>query len=165
MLGHVYFDRAFSNTFVRILESIVRSPFYEEKYADELWETIFARNPDCLSMDMRRYPAGQVLEFDSVDELMEFDPSLLAKVECPALDNIVDVLGCERTQLHGFYPIKNGLTNLTFHFAVGTEEYVYRHPGVGTEKFINRAAEKDADTVAHELGIDRTFVYEDAEKG
>lgn len=165
MLGHVYFDRAFSNTFVRILESIVRSPFYEEKYADELWETIFARNPDCLSMDIRRYPAGQVLEFDSVDELMEFDPSFLAKVECPALDNIVDVLGCERTQLHGFYPIKNGLTNLTFHFAVGAEEYVYRHPGVGTEKFINRAAEKDADTVAHELGIDRTFVYEDAEKG
>ena len=88
MLGHVYFDRAFSNTFVRILESIVRSPFYEEKYADELWETIFARNPDCLSMDMRRYPADQVLEVDSVDELMEFDPSFLAKVECPALDNI-----------------------------------------------------------------------------
>ena len=76
-----------------------------------------------------------------------------------------DVLGCERTQLHDFYPIKNGLTNLTFHFAVGADEYVYRHPGVGTEKFINRTAEKDADTVAHELGIDRTFVFEDAEKG
>lgn len=165
MLGHVYFDRAFSNVFARILDGIVHGASYEERYADKLWEAIFARNLDCLSMDMRRYPADQVLEFDSVDELMEFDPSSLSTVECPAIENITSVLGCERAQLHGFYPIKNGLTNLSFHFAVGEDEYVYRHPGVGTEKFINRTAERDANTVAHDLGIDHTFIYENAEEG
>lgn len=165
MLGHVYYDRAFSNTFVRILEGVVNGAGYEEKYAGELWETIFMRNLDRLSMDMRRYPANEVLEFDSVDELVDFDPGFLESADCPALDNIQAVLGCKRSQPHDFRPIKNGLTNLTFHFAVGANEYAYRHPGVGTEKFINRTAEKDADSVAHELGIDSTFIYEDAEKG
>ena len=165
MLGHVYFDRAFSNSFVRILGDVVSDPSYEERHADELWEAIYMRNLDRLSMDMRRYPKGEVLEFDSVDDLVQFDPEFLASVDCPALDNIVAVLGCDRTRIHDFYPIKNGLTNLTFHFAVGADEYVYRHPGIGTEKFINRTAERDADTVAHQLGIDHTFIYEDAEKG
>lgn len=165
MLGHVYYDRAFSNAFVRILEGIVDGADYGEKHAGELWEAIFAHNLDRLPMELRRYPADEVLEFDSVDELAEFDPEFLSTVDCPALENIQAVLGCERAQLHDFYPIKNGLTNLTFHFAVGADEYVYRHPGIGTEKFINRTAEKDADTVAHELGIDRTFIYEDAEEG
>ena len=39
------------------------------------------------------------------------------------------------------YPLKQGLTNLSCHIRVGDSEYVYRHPGIGTEGIIDRRAE------------------------
>ncbi len=39
------------------------------------------------------------------------------------------------------------------------QEYVYRHPGVGTEKLVDRAAEEAGLRLARELGLDNTFIY------
>ncbi|MFR7751348.1 MAG: MarR family transcriptional regulator, partial [Collinsella sp.] len=51
------------------------------------------------------------------------------------------------------------------HIRVGDSEYVYRHPGIGTEGIIDRRAEVVAQGVARDLGLDRTFITEDPEKG
>ncbi|MFC2729385.1 MAG: ATP synthase delta/epsilon chain alpha-helix domain-containing protein, partial [Centipeda sp. (in: firmicutes)] len=42
---------------------------------------------------------------------------------------------------------KQGITNLSCHFAVGDAQYVYRHPGIGTEKItvLATAAEEPID--------------------
>ena len=160
MLGHAYFDRAFSKRFVEILEAEYNLP----ETADKLWETIYAEHIKELDMVVRRYPDGVINEFDSLDELEGFDPEFISNIDSEVFDNIVSVLGCAREDIHDFYPVSQGLTNLSCHFAVGDNEYIYRHPGVGTEKFINRKAELDADTAAHELGVDRTFIHM-SEKG
>nr|MCW1079790.1 choline kinase [Streptococcus anginosus] len=68
-------------------------------------------------------------------------------------------------EITDFYPLKQGITNLSCHFAVGDKEYVYRHPGIGTEKLVNRQAELEALTLASELGLDETFVQGDATHG
>lgn len=62
-------------------------------------------------------------------------------------------------------PSSRGLTNLSCHFATNDGEYVYRHPGIGTELLINRAGEVAAQKVAKQLGIDETFIHEDPERG
>ena len=63
------------------------------------------------------------------------------------------------------YPLSQGLTNLSCHFRVGDEEYVYRHPGVGTEELIDRHAESVAQRAAAQLGLDDTYIHEDENEG
>ncbi len=161
MLGHVYFDRAFSQRFVQILVDEYDLP----QTADKLWEDIYIDHIDELRMVMRPYPKGVVNEFDSLEELNGFDPQFIDNVDSSILDNICSVLSCKRAGISGIKPIKRGLTNLSFKFVVDGTPYVYRHPGVGTEEIISRESEAFSQNIAKELGLDDTFVYEDGREG
>ena len=48
---------------------------------------------------------------------------------------------------------------------MGGKPYVYRHPGPGTDAIISRESETYSQQVAAELGIDKSFIYEDPEQG
>ncbi|WP_326425954.1 phosphotransferase [Adlercreutzia wanghongyangiae] len=157
MIGHVYFDRAFSNAYVPLLDAVYDNP----ATADKLWEHIYLDHIKELDMTARRYPAGTIFEFDSLDEVREFDPLFLENLDSEVFDNIVEVLGCSKNEIHDVYPLKQGLTNLSCHFATQNGEYVYRHPGIGTESMIDRTSETAAQKIAYDLGIDDTFIYED----
>lgn len=161
MLGHAYFDRAFSARFVEILAQVYDDPATQGK----LWEQIYADHLGELKMVMRPYPAGAIWEFDSLDQVRAFDPHFIVNVNSSILDNICRVLECARDDVHDIIPIKQGLTNFSFRFKVAGDEYVYRHPGEGTEKIINRASETFTQRVAADLGIDRTYIYEDERLG
>lgn len=157
MLGHAYFDRMFSDHFVEVLQNEYDAP----KTAQKLWEQIYVDHIKEFDMTMRPYDDGVIHEFDSLDELRLFDPLFIENVDSEVLDNISSFLDCKKTDIHDFYPLKQGITNLSCHFAVGDQEYVYRHPGVGTEKMLDRKAEHSALEIARDLGLDNTFLYED----
>ena len=161
MLGHVYFDRAFSAQFRTVLESVYDRP----ETAAKLWEAIYLDHIKSFDMVIRRYPDGVIHEFDSVDELRSFDPLFMENVDSEVFDHIVQTLGCAKSDIHDFYPLKQGITNLSCHFTVGDAQYVYRHPGIGTEKIVDRSAEFAALRLAAELGIDDTFVAGDPQAG
>ncbi|WP_028264555.1 phosphotransferase [Atopobium fossor] len=165
MLGHVYFDKAFSERYRQILEAVYDKP----ETADKLWEEIYVDHINELDMIARPYEDGVINEFDSLDELRSFDQYFIENVDSEILDNIVEVLGCKKTDIYEFWPLKQGLTNLSCHFSVGEgnqkKQYVYRHPGVGTEKMISRASEAAGLRLARDLGLDSTFIHEDEESG
>ena len=161
MLGHAYLDRAFCERFVPLLDEEMRRAGSE----DELWESVLVRNVGSLDMEIRRYPEGVIHEFDSLAELEDFDPDFIDNVDSQIFDNIMGVLGCSREEIRDIYPLKQGLTNLSCHFATDSGEWVYRHPGVGTELLIDRSGEVAALETARELGIDDTFVFEDPKRG
>lgn len=161
MLGHVYFDQAFSTAFRGILEREYHLP----TTAPKLWEALYQEHVAELRMVARHYPDGAIHEFDSLDELRGFDDTFIENVDSEALDNIVTILGCEKSSISDFYPLKQGLTNLSCHFTVGDQEYVYRHPGAGTEKIIDRKAEAKALRLARKLGLDATFLHADPKRG
>nr|WP_076463990.1 phosphotransferase [Actinomyces mediterranea] len=161
MLGHVYFDRAFSASFRSILERVYHRP----ETASKLWERIFLDHVKELDMVIREYPEGVIYEFDSVDELRSFDPHFMENIDSEVFDNIERALGCSTTDITDFYPLKQGITNLSCHFRVGDDEYVYRHPGAGTDQIVDRQAELDALTLAGEIGIDHTFITGDPARG
>ena len=73
MIGHAYFDREFSERFVRILEDEYDLP----ETAGKLWEHLYVEHIKELDMVARRYPEGTIFEFDSLDEVREFDPLFL----------------------------------------------------------------------------------------
>ncbi|WP_139653399.1 NTP transferase domain-containing protein [Raoultibacter phocaeensis] len=161
MLGHVYFDRTFSEGFVKILEEEYDKP----ETAPKLWEDIYVDHIRELEMVMQPFDEGVVYEFDSLDDLREFDHDFIDNVDSEIFDNICAVLGCPRSAIIDIAPIKEGLTNLSFRFSCGDSTYVYRHPGAGTEEIINRESEAYSQGVAKKLGIDETFIFEDPERG
>ena len=161
MIGHAYFDHAFSKRFREILEAEYDLPITRDK----LWEDLFADHVKELDMSIRRYDPPIIHEFDSLDELRDFDPLFLENLDSEIFDNIVSVLGCKKSEVRNIYPLKQGLTNLSCHFTTNKGEWVYRHPGVGTELLVNRQAEKAALETAAELGLDHTFIFENPKRG
>ncbi len=130
MLGHVFFDEAFLPA---------HGPDHPRRMGPardegQAVENLFIDHIDELHMVARPYPAEMIHEFDALDDLREFDPTFIENVDSLAFDNIVSALGCEKADIRDVYPLKQGLTNLSCHVRVGDGEYVYRHPGVGTEK-------------------------------
>ncbi len=161
MLGHVYFDKAFSAKFKEILKAEYELP---QTY-DKLWEVLYIDHIDELAMVRKEYETGVINEFDSLDELKAFDPHFMDNIDTKIFKNITDTLKCDIAEVGKFYPLKQGLTNLSCHFSVGDEEYVYRHPGVGTSKLVDRESEVVALELARDLGLDTTYVYADPKEG
>lgn len=161
MLGHVYFDRNFSKKFVQIL----KEEYAKEETRSQLWENLYMRHTNELSLYIRKYEADKVLEFDSLDELRAFDQAYINNTDSKIMKNICRVLQCEDRDIVNIKAIKAGLTNTSFHFSVGGKDYVYRHPGKGTENYINRKSEAFSMEVAAELNLDNTFIYIDEQEG
>lgn len=139
MLGHVYFDRDFSRRFVRILRNEYDDPLTKQ----QLWEDLYIRHIKELDLYIRKYDADKIKEFDSLEELREFDDKYLKNANSKIFTNICTALDVKEEDITNIVPIKKGLTNFSFRFTVNGKEYVYRHPGVGTSNFINRTSEKN----------------------
>jgi cholinephosphate cytidylyltransferase/choline kinase len=161
MVGHVYFDRAFSEKFVEILEK----EFKHEPYKEQLWEDYYSRHVNELHLVTRHYSADIIKEFDSLDELRQFDERYLMNTNSEIIDNICDTLHCIASDIMNIKPLKDGLTNTSFSFDCLGKKYVYRHPGVGTEKYIDRSSEAASMGIAAKLQIDQTFISMNKDKG
>ncbi|MCM1299869.1 MAG: phosphotransferase, partial [[Eubacterium] siraeum] len=161
MIGHAYFNRSFSDKFLPILEEEYKSEYNRTL----LWENLYMKHIKELDMVIRRYDKGVIFEFDSLDELRSFDPYYINNTDSKILDNICGVLKCQISDIHDTVPVKQGLTNLSFRFKCKGGEYIYRHPGVGTDEYINRKSEAFSMQVASELGLDDTYIYMSEEGG
>ena len=161
MLGHVYFDRDFSRRFVRILRNEYDDPLTKQ----QLWEDLYIRHIKELDLYIRKYDADKIKEFDSLEELREFDDKYLKNANSKIFTNICTALDVKEEDITNIVPIKKGLTNFSFRFTVNDREYVYRHPGVGTSNFINRTSEKNSLEIAKKLGLDDTFICMDEKEG
>ncbi|MBR7019925.1 MAG: phosphotransferase [Lachnospiraceae bacterium] len=162
MLGHVYWDRHFSATMIGLLNEDHGIGNYE----GVLWEQVLAEHVKELPpMEIKEYPAEVIFEFDSLDELREFDSNYVNHTHSKIMKNIAKTLECKEGEILNFKAIKEGLTNTSFVFEVDGKKYVYRHPGDGTEAIISRAHEKKALELAKSIGVDPTFLYMDEKDG
>lgn len=96
---------------------------------------------------------------------MTFDKDYIRELDPEILSNICGVLGCTEAEIGDIEPMKVGLTNISFRFAVGGKSYIYRHPGKGTSRFIKRECEAFSEKLAKQLGLDETFIVIDEKKG
>ncbi len=161
MIGHVYFDQMFSRKFADILTR----EYEQEITRQELWENLYMRHMDELELYIRRYDAGVIWEFDSLEELRNFDEEYINNADSEILQNICRVLHCEIKDITDIAAIKKGLTNTSFSFRINGCGYVYRHPGKGTEEYINRRSEAFSMKIAERLKLDETFIYMDETDG
>ncbi len=162
MLGHVYWNKEFSDKFVDILNIHHELGDYDQN----LWEDLLADNLDKLPpMEIKVYPNDVIFEFDSLDELRQFDAYYVDDTHSKIMKNICKVLECQEKDIIDFKAIKEGLTNTSFVFEVEGKKYVYRHPGDGTEEIISRQHEKKSLELAKSLEVDPTYIYMNEEEG
>ena len=162
MLGNAYWDKAFSSAIMQILED----DHLVGNYDQTLWEQVLADHVKKLPpMEMKVYPENVIFEFDSMEELRQFDQYYVNNTHSRIIRNIALTLGCAESEITNFRPIKEGLTNTSFALTVADKQYVYRHPGEGTEAIISRPHEKKALELARAIGVDPTYLAMNAEEG
>lgn len=162
MLGHVYLNKEFSSS----LNKYIIDSHKTGEYDSCLWEEILKDHiKEMPPMEIREYPNNIIFEFDSMDELRKFDYKYVDKTESKIMANIASTLNVKESEICDFKPINEGLTNTSFRFRIKDKEYVYRHPGEGTEAIINRHRECKSLKLAKEMKIDPTFVYMNEEEG
>lgn len=159
MIGHVYFDRSFSQKFVKLFQKDYARADMKEK----LWEDFYIDHLDTLKLYIRENK-GNIFEFDSVEELRQFDPNSLKQINSKILNNVARIFNCGVDEITNIKKIKEGMTNNSFAFNVGDKRYVYRHPGRNTD-YINRVSESFSMNVAKKLGLDKTFIEMSPKEG
>lgn len=113
MLGHVFWSESFSRSFLHILEDEYEWP----ETADKLWETIYIEHINELPMKIRKYPADFIFEFDTLDELREFDDSYINNTRSEILTKIAGELGVEEKDIlkvKAFKDENNAAVGFTF---------------------------------------------------
>lgn len=122
MLGHVFWSEPFSQSFIRILDEEYDKP----ETADKLWESIYIEHINELPMKIRKYPNDYIFEFDTLDELREFDDTYVDDTRSEILKKVVGKLGVEQKairEVRAFKDCDNSAAG--FDFAVGSKEYRY----------------------------------------
>lgn len=125
MLGHTFWSEAFSQKFVRILESVYRLP----ETADLLWESIYAANLDELKLKIRKYPKEHIFEFDTLDELRIFDSSYIKDTRSDILKSIAEKLRCQEadiTEIRAIRTSDNAADGFSFQAEGNRYEYIYK---------------------------------------
>ena len=161
MYGHAYFSNDFTERFKPILESYYGRLGIEYMY----WETIYAENVSALPMWVHKCKDGDILEFDSMEELKSFDPDYITHNRVKVFENICRILCCEFSDISDIEPVKKGLNNRSFKFKCNGKPYIYRHPDINASKVIDRKKEAASLRLAKKLGIDTTLVYIDEAEG
>lgn len=161
MYGHAYYDAAFTERFLPILESYYGRPGIEYMY----WETIYAENVRELPMWIQQCTPDKILEFDSMEELKAFDPDYIRHNRVKIFENICRILQCELSDITDIEPLKKGLNNRSFKFLCRGEWYIYRHPGANADAVIDRKKEAISLRTARDLQIDDTLIHIDADDG
>ncbi len=121
MLGHTFWDQAFS----RKMLSIIKEEYDSVQIRGDLWENVYIRHLPELDMYIRPYPDGVIREFDSVDELSAFDPDFKRTVDSALLKELSETLHCPPEELNSFVPLSRSFNRPEFSFAANGFHYFY----------------------------------------
>lgn len=162
LLGQSFWKKGFSEKF----KSLIDADIEEGKYSRKFWEWMLNDNIDSLpAMSFKEYLPGEIFEFDYFEQLREFDDRYVERSHSEIIRNIKLVFRCDEEDVVDFRKVSEGMTNTSFIFKIDGVDYIYRHPGDGTESIINRKNEKTSLIKAKEFGVDPTYIYMDVNEG
>ena len=124
MLGHTFWSEEFSRTFLNILEAEYCLP----ETADKLWEEIFINHLDILKMKVKRYKHSDIYEFDTLDELRNFDMSYRDNSRSKIIQSIANSLHVSESDVIKIMAVKGeDASAIGFEFTVNDKRYVYSY--------------------------------------
>lgn len=161
MLGHVYYDRKFSQEFKKLLVN----EYEKVDVRKNLWERLYLDNIDRFNMYVRFYSDGVIQEFDALSELQDFDKDYLINTDSKILQFIMKTLDCSISEIRDIKALNSELSWLSFQFNVKGVQYLFRKPieirGIDIDKQFNASVYN----LASLNELDRTYVYIDPDQG
>lgn len=141
MFGKSYWSFDFTKKFIPILEQAYTDPVLQ----DYLWEWVWNLHVDEIPFYAKKYPENTILEFDSLDDLREYDPYYVENAGMEIIQELCDAFGCRPTDITKIAPVKNGDPARPFSFYLGEQKYIVHHslvmrqnaPKVGNSVFRN----------------------------
>lgn len=136
MLGHVFWDEVFSKRFVEILEQ----GYEDVEIVNKLWEDIYIEHIDEFQMKLKKYEPEYIFEFDTLDELREFDKSYVEDTRSTILKGIAEKLEVKESELKGFQAVKSTDNCATgFKFTCEGSEFTFNYDEktllIGNERY------------------------------
>ena len=131
MAGQVFFSPSFSSTFRKIM----REEYEKEENRLVYWEDIYIRHIHELPMMARKYDDSTVLEFDSIDELRQFDESYWDDTRSSVVKEVARKFQCGERDLGHFLRVKHEGDYVLFTFLFRGDTFLYD----GRDKSIRRA--------------------------
>lgn len=155
MVGHAYVNKNFSGILCDLMEKEIN----DFGVAAMFWEEFYCKHIRELTFYIKKFEKGTILEFESIEDLREFDSEFLLNVDSDIITNIISVLKCNPNDIVDIKVINAGLTNVSFAFDCRGNRYVYRHPGGTAGNLIDRQTELFAQMAAKKIGIDQSVIY------
>lgn len=122
MVGHVYFSMDFSEIF----RNILMREYEKEESRQGYWEDVYINNIDSLPfMMINRYGKEDIKEFDTIDDLREFDTSYVDNTRSRTIKDIAERLGCREGELKGFRKLEAEGNAVRFSFKRNDESYIF----------------------------------------
>lgn len=84
MVGHVYFTDSFSRKF----REIINKEYSKDSVRNGYWEDVYIEHINELPMQIKRYADSDIFEFDTLDELRDFDDSYVENSRSAILKDI-----------------------------------------------------------------------------
>ena len=135
MLGHTYWNEEFSKRFLNILDTEYDFP----ETAGKLWEMIFMEHLDILKMKIRKYAPNVIFEFDTLDELREFDTSYVDNTCSKFVKKVAKQLDITESQIVHITPIKSDTTEAVgFEFDCPPGHYRYTYENGALQRSTNK---------------------------
>ena len=124
MLGHTFWSEEFSKRFLDILEKEYNLP----QTKDLLWESIYINHINELDMKIKKYSPDVIFEFDTLDELREFDSSYVNDTRSEIIKNLSKVMGCQEKDIRNVTAYRGNSNEADgFEFIYDNSTYVYSY--------------------------------------
>lgn len=162
LMGQSFWTESFSNKMVSLLKEDQQVGIYDNMF----WEWVVKDNLTTFPiLYFKLYSPEEIFEFDYFSQLRDFDNHYVDSSHSKIMERIKLIFRCDEEDVVDFRNISEGMTNTSFIFKIDGVDYIYRYPGNGTNKIINRKNEKNSLKLAHKLGIDPTYIYSDTNEG
>ena len=124
MLGHAFWSEDFSRRYLGYLEEEYELP----QTKDCFWENIFVKHTDELKMKIRKYSNNYIFEFDTIEELRQFDKTYIYDTRSLVLKDLANQLGGTEAEIEKIQVIKNSdVKSEGFQFSFRSRQYSYMY--------------------------------------
>lgn len=122
MVGHAFFNKEFSDKF----RDFLIKDYVRIDTRLGYWEDVYRRYiKELPPMKMRRYQSHDIEEFDTLDELREYDGSYIDDTRSNVIKTICLDNGWNESSLSGFEKAAATDGQEAFYFRVGTSKFLY----------------------------------------
>ncbi len=125
--GHAVLSSENSNKLLKYMSEV----YSDDKYANKYWVDFQDDHLEEIPMYIKRLNKNDIVEFNTLEALQNFDPSFVAAKQSPTMQHIINNIGVtNERELTSFEPIKEGNNAVGCRFKYKNKLYEYLQKSV-----------------------------------